>query len=93
MSLKEAFLKKYPKYNCILLDFEAANGCECSFENLTKLRLQTFADASSSACTVGFLLDAPPFRVLSFGTCTLRAMVCTECLPVPTCRFKVNTLL
>ena len=37
-------MKKYPRYESILRMFEEANNCECSFDNLTKVRLQNFVD-------------------------------------------------
>lgn len=43
-TLKEAFLQKYPAYNNILRMFEAANLCEVTWENITKVRLQRFID-------------------------------------------------
>lgn len=43
-ALKDAFLAKYPKYDNILRMFEAANLCEATWENLTKVRLQKFVD-------------------------------------------------
>lgn len=43
-TLKDAFLAKYPKYNNILRMFEAANLCEATWENITKVRLQKFID-------------------------------------------------
>lgn len=43
-TLKEAFLQKYPAYNNILRMFEAANLCEVTWENITKVRLQRFVD-------------------------------------------------
>lgn len=43
-TLKDAFLAKYPKYNNILSMFEAANLCEATWENITKVRLQKFVD-------------------------------------------------
>lgn len=43
-SLKEAFCEKYPKCDNILRMFEAANLCEATWENLTKVRLQKFVD-------------------------------------------------
>ena len=43
-SLKDAFAQKYPKYTNILSMFEAANLCEATWENVTKVRLQTFID-------------------------------------------------
>lgn len=43
-TLKEAFLMKYPAYLNILKMFEAANLCEATWENLTKVRLQRFID-------------------------------------------------
>lgn len=42
--LKEAFLDKYPKAEYILRMFEAANLCDATWENLTKVRLQRFVD-------------------------------------------------
>lgn len=42
--LKAAFLAKYPAYENILRMFEAANLCEATWENLTKVRLQKFVD-------------------------------------------------
>ena len=41
-TLEQAFLAKYPKNGRILRYFAEANGCECTWENLTKLRLQKF---------------------------------------------------
>lgn len=43
-TLKEAFMSKYPTYENILKMFEAANLCEATWENLTKVRLQKFID-------------------------------------------------
>lgn len=44
-TLKEAFALKYPKYaDNIAKMFEAANLCEMTWENLTKVRLQRFID-------------------------------------------------
>lgn len=43
-TLKEAFMAKYPAYENILKMFEAANLCEATWENLTKVRLQKFID-------------------------------------------------
>ena len=44
-TLKEAFAMKYPKYaDNIMKMFEAANLCEATWENLTKVRLQRFID-------------------------------------------------
>lgn len=43
-TLKEAMAAKYPKYDNILRMFEAANLCEATWENLTKVRLQRFID-------------------------------------------------
>ena len=43
-TLKEAFCQKYPAYDNILRMFEAANLCEATWENLTKVRLQRFID-------------------------------------------------
>lgn len=42
--LKEAFTAKYPAYKSILKMFEAANLCEATWDNLTKVRLQKFVD-------------------------------------------------
>lgn len=44
ITLKEAFLTKYPSYENILKMFEAANLCDATWENLTKVRLQKFID-------------------------------------------------
>lgn len=44
VTLKEGFLSKYPKYENILRMFEAANLCEATWENITKVRLQKFVD-------------------------------------------------
>lgn len=44
ITLKEAFLTKYPSYENILKMFEAANLCDATWENLTKVRLQKFVD-------------------------------------------------
>lgn len=43
-TLKAAFAMKYPSCMNILKMFEAANLCEASWENLTKVRLQRFID-------------------------------------------------
>lgn len=43
-TLKEAFSQKYPAYMNILNMFEAANLCDATWENLTKVRLQKFID-------------------------------------------------
>lgn len=43
-TLKDAFLAKYPKYNNILKMFEAANLCDATWENITRVRLQKFID-------------------------------------------------
>lgn len=43
-TLKEAFLAKYPKYSNILRMFEAANLCDATWDNITKVRLQKFVD-------------------------------------------------
>lgn len=43
-TLKEAFRAKYPAYMNILNMFEAANLCDATWENLTKVRLQRFID-------------------------------------------------
>lgn len=43
-TLKEAFLLKYPSYLNILKMFEAANLCDATWENITKVRLQRFVD-------------------------------------------------
>lgn len=44
IALKEAFNAKYGDYMNILTMFEAANLCEATWENLTKVRLQKFID-------------------------------------------------
>lgn len=44
ITLKEAFLTKYPSYENILKMFEAANLCEATWDNITKVRLQKFID-------------------------------------------------
>lgn len=46
-TLKECFALKYPAYMNILKMFEAANLCEATWENLTKVRLQRFVDYMS----------------------------------------------
>lgn len=43
-TLKAAFAAKYPRYENILRMFEAANLCEATWENITKVRLQKFVD-------------------------------------------------
>lgn len=43
-TLKEAFTEKYPAYLNILKMFEAANLCDATWENITKVRLQKFVD-------------------------------------------------
>ena len=45
--LRKVFLEKYPKYEIILRMYEEANGCECTFESLSKIRLQKFIDYMS----------------------------------------------
>lgn len=49
-TLKDAFLGKYPKYGILLKRFEAANKCECTWENLTKANLSNFADRLQKDC-------------------------------------------
>lgn len=44
ISLKEAFLGKYPKYGIILRMFEEANGCNAEWSELSKLRLIRFIE-------------------------------------------------
>lgn len=44
ISLKEAFLDKYPKYGIILRMFEEANGCNAEWGELSKLRLIRFTE-------------------------------------------------
>lgn len=44
MTLREAFLHKYPKAGRVLEYYFDANGVEPEWETLTKLRLSTFAD-------------------------------------------------
>lgn len=44
ISLKEAFLGKYPKYGIILRMFEEANGCNAEWSELSKLRLIRFVE-------------------------------------------------
>lgn len=41
-SLKEAFKLKYPQYLSVLNMFEEANGCDATWENVTKPRLAKF---------------------------------------------------
>lgn len=43
-TLKDAFISKYPKNKNVLGYFEKANGVECTWENLTKVRLKHFVD-------------------------------------------------
>lgn len=43
-TLKEAFIAKYPGNNKILQYYEEANGVECTWESLTKVRLQRYVD-------------------------------------------------
>lgn len=43
-TLKEAFFSKYPGNTKIVGYFEEANGCECTWENLTKVRLQKYVN-------------------------------------------------
>ena len=47
-TLKEAFYEKFPENHKILEYFEEANGCECTWENLTKVRLQHYVDFLST---------------------------------------------
>ena len=42
--LRTAFLAKYPKYEIILNMYSKANDCPATWENLSKVRLQTFVD-------------------------------------------------
>ena len=42
--LRIAFLAKYPKYEIILNMYSRANDCPATWENLSKVRLQTFVD-------------------------------------------------
>ena len=42
--LRIAFLAKYPKYEIILNMYSRANDCPATWENLSKIRLQTFVD-------------------------------------------------
>lgn len=42
--LRVAFLAKYPKYEIILNMYSRANDCPATWENLSKVRLQTFVD-------------------------------------------------
>lgn len=52
-TLKEAFTTKYPQYaENIIRMYEAANLCEATWNNLTKLRLQRFVDYMSERLTV-----------------------------------------
>lgn len=44
ITLRDCFLAKYPSCNNILRMFEAANLCEATWENITKVRLQRFVD-------------------------------------------------
>lgn len=44
ITLKDAFLKKYPRYGIILTSFEKANDCPAEWENLTKLKLINFVE-------------------------------------------------
>lgn len=43
-TLKEAFLAKFPKNKKVLEYFEEANSVECTWENLTKIRLQKYVN-------------------------------------------------
>lgn len=43
-TLKEAFIGKFPKNRKVVEYFEEANGCECTWENLSKVRLQKFVN-------------------------------------------------
>lgn len=43
-TLKDAFYEKFPRNHKILEYYETANKCECTWENLTKVRLQRYAD-------------------------------------------------
>lgn len=44
ITLKGAFLKKYPRYGIILKMFEDANGCDAEWSELSKLRLIRFTE-------------------------------------------------
>lgn len=43
-TLKEAFYEKYPENHRILAYFEEANECECTWENLSKIKLQKYVN-------------------------------------------------
>lgn len=43
-TLKEAFYAKHPNNRKVLAYFEEANDCECTWENITKVRLQRYVD-------------------------------------------------
>ena len=47
-TLKEAFYSKFPENQKILQYFEEANGCECTWENLSKIRLQKYVNYLST---------------------------------------------
>ena len=46
-TIQEALFAKYPKNIQILAYYRKANGCDCTWENLTKLRLQKYVDYMS----------------------------------------------
>lgn len=41
-TLRSVFLNKYPKYEKVLRMFEEANGCECTWDNMTKPKIHAF---------------------------------------------------
>ena len=43
-TLKDAFFRKYKGNSKILAYFEEANDCECTWENITRVRLQRYVD-------------------------------------------------
>lgn len=47
-TLKEAFYSKFPENRKILEYFEEANGCECTWENLSKVKLQRYVNYLST---------------------------------------------
>ena len=44
ITLKESFLKRYPKYNIVLKRWEEATNTQCTFDNITAYNLKLFCD-------------------------------------------------
>ena len=58
--LRIAFLAKYPKYEIILNMYSRANDCPATWENLSKVRLQTFVDIWKNGWHQTLFANMPP---------------------------------